>query len=95
MTVNLNLTNQAIIMKPLPKPKVPEYFKDLPDNAFLNSRDVAAIFGYKTYHITQHYKMGRIPAPDNSYYCSNMHHSKQRIFWTVKTIRDWITKNVD
>ena len=80
-------------MKQLPNPKVPEYFKDLPDNAFLNSRDVAAIFGYKTNHITQHYKMGRIPAPDTSQSSSHRPRSLQRIFWTVKTIRDWIDKN--
>lgn len=79
-------------MRPLPNPKIPDYFKDLPENAFLNTRDVAAIFGYKTNHITQHYKSGRIPYPDTHHHCGNRPKSQQRIFWTVKTIREWIDK---
>lgn len=82
--------------KPL---KVPEYFKDLPDDANLNSRDVAEIFGFKLIKsVTQAYVDGRIPHPDKIMKCGSEYrayervegHGHVRLFWKVKTIREWI-----
>jgi len=70
------------------KPKIPEYFKDLPDDAILNSSDVAKIFGYK--NTAQAYKDGKIPKPDEKKYSSTRDSFLPRNFWKVKTIREWI-----
>jgi len=80
--------------KPL---KIPEYFKDLPDNANLNSRDVAEIFGVK--HMARFYEgitNGTIPKNDEAYKCGSVNafsrerHGTKHVFWKVKTIREWI-----
>ncbi len=72
--------------KPL---KVPDYFKDLPDDANLNSRDVAEIFGFKLIKsVTQAYVDGRIPHPD--YRLPVRYGKRPTIMWKVKTIREWI-----
>lgn len=72
--------------KPL---KVPDYFKDLPDDAILSSRDVADIFGYKDKsHLTDAYNHKRIPDPD--YRLPVRYGKKPSIMWKVKTIREWI-----
>jgi len=82
--------------KPL---KVPDYFKDLPDDANLNSRDMMKIFGYKTITAFNNAKyIGKIPASDVRMQCGSIrtvniqkgtvgtHH----VFWKVKTIKEWI-----
>lgn len=72
--------------KPL---KVPEYFKDLPDDAKINSRDVALVFGYKSAKtITQAYQKKRIPEPDFKEHSKISGHAL--LYWKVKTIREWI-----
>lgn len=72
--------------KPL---KVPDYFKDLPDDAKINSRDMSDIFGYKNINnITHSYQHNRIPKPDykERSRLTGIFHS----YWKVKTIREWI-----
>lgn len=72
-----------------PSVRVPDYFKDLPDDANLNSRDVAAIFGYaKTKNLTDAYQHGRIPEPD--FRLPPKLGKSPHIMWKVKTIREWI-----
>jgi len=83
--------------KPL---KIPEYFKDLSDNANLNSRDVAEIFGYKMKAIHEAISRGRVPMPDKHMRCGSEYKcfvrtenpdlGSVRVFWKVKTIREWI-----
>ena len=81
--------------KPL---KVPEYFKDLPDDANLNSRDVCAIFGYKRQtSLMTAIKNGLAPNYDTEHKCGSIRslptttqHGIRHIFWKVKTIREWI-----
>ena len=49
-------------MKPF---TLPAWTRKLPDNAFLNSKEVAVIFGYTDRcNITQRVKDGLVPAPD-------------------------------
>lgn len=49
-------------MKPF---TIPAWTKSLPDNAFLNSKEVAVIFGYSDRcNITQRVKDELVPAPD-------------------------------
>ena len=81
--------------KPL---KVPEYFKDLPDDANLNSRDVAAIFGLKRVSSIWHpltYGIN-VPCADIGFKCGSVNafskhqHGTKHVFWKVKTIREWI-----
>ena len=76
--------------------KVPEYFKDLPDDANLNSRDVADIFGYAHTSINKAIDRGKIPKHDIENKCgsiqafSKVKHGTRHVFWKVKTIREWI-----
>lgn len=77
------------------KPKIPEYFEDLPDTANLNSNDLAKIFGYKNGHnISTYSKLGMLPNPDLCFK-GKLSTSYKQYYWTVKTIRDWIEKNGD
>lgn len=73
--------------------KVPEYFKDLPSDARINSRDMANIFGYKqtvkgVTAITQAYKNKQIPEPDFKVNSKLTGHAL--LYWKVKTVREWI-----
>lgn len=78
--------------------KVPEYFKDLPDNANLNSRDVAAIFGYsQVNNMLTDMRSGRVPKHEVSMKCGSINHTApsgtrgtKHVFWKVKTVREWI-----
>jgi len=75
------------------KPKIPEYFKDLPDDANLNSRDVAKIFGYKnSSSITLAYQRGIIPKPDASLNSKMRNYPNKNNIWKLSTIREWIKK---
>jgi len=69
---------------------VPSYFKDLPDDANLNSRDIAEIFDIMASSVTTAYKHNRIPQPDwvKAYPKTGNHN-----YWKVKTIREWIENN--
>lgn len=82
--------------KPL---KIPKYFKDLPDDANLNSRDVAEMFGYKTVNALHAAVLrGSKPKPNVHFQCGSVrtvnikegtvgtHH----VFWTVGYIKEYI-----
>lgn len=78
-------------------PAVPAYFKDLPDNANLNSRDVAAIFGYSQLsNMLTDMRDGKIPHHELALKCGSVNafskkqHGIRHVFWKVKTIREWI-----
>lgn len=80
--------------KPL---KVPEYFKDLPDDANLNTRDVMEIFGHKHHQgLRIAIKNGTAPEHDTEHKCGSINafskhkHGIRHIFWKVKTIMEWI-----
>ena len=74
--------------KPL---KIPEYFKDLPDDANLNYKEIAEIFGLNRMSLTQYQRSGGIPLFDVRQEFLNGKGTKTtRLFWKVKTIRDWI-----
>ena len=74
--------------KPL---KVPDYFKDLPDDALLNAREVADIFGYKLPVCKKHQiDPGHIPMYDDKKVLHMNGHVVSRLYWKVKTIREWI-----
>ena len=72
--------------------KVPEYFKDLPDDARLNAKEVAEIFGYKSpVNMKDQIKPGFVPMYDNAQsYRTVKGGIYSRYFWKVKTIREWI-----
>lgn len=74
--------------KPL---KIPEYFKDLPDNANLNYKEVAEIFGLNRMSLTQSQRSGVIPLFDvRQEFLNGRGIKTTRHFWKVKTIREWI-----
>lgn len=74
--------------KPL---KIPEYFKDLPNNALLNYKEIAEIFGLNRMNLTHYQRSGEIPLFDVRQEFLNWRGIKTtRLFWKVKTIREWI-----
>lgn len=71
-------------------PIIPDCYKELKDDAILNGRDVANMFGYKTAKsLTDAYQRGNIPKPDKSFHCSMRLYAKKNNFWTLGTIRKW------
>lgn len=71
-------------MKPF---TLPAWTKSLPDNAFLNSAEVAVIFGYTDRcSISQRVKDGSVPAPDQTI-SSKTVFKKNRLGWSLGGLR--------
>jgi len=65
----------------------PEWLKKLPGNAYLNSREMAKLFGYSEKTSASHMaKKGLIPSPTRK--CERSFH--QNLMWMVSEVREYI-----
>lgn len=83
----------------LPIPKIPEYFKDLPQKANLTANDIAEILGYKAGNsIYDLVDLGKFPRPDSEFRCGSLkslginkgRNGVRRIFWYKSTVEKHI-----
>lgn len=71
-------------MKPF---TLPAWTKSLPDNACLDSAEVAKIFGYANKsNVSEQVQRGQIPRPDNTVTKFTVFH-QQRMKWSVGYLR--------
>lgn len=64
---------------------IPAWLNEVNQKSFLNARDVASLFGYRSvYMLTYDIKCGRFPHPDQVTNCWNSH---RRRLWLVTTVK--------
>jgi len=74
-------------------PVIPECYKDLPDGTYVNSKEVAKMFGYKNpICLSNAEKNGIVPKRDRErvFDCSNSTSgTAMSKYWKLGTIRRW------
>ena len=69
--------------------QIPEWFRSLPGNAYLNSKEIIRLFGYSENNsVSELMKRGSIPM--NSRICEKSFH--RNLMWMVRDVRQFLIK---
>lgn len=73
---------------------IPEWFRTLPGNAYLNSTDLINLFCYKyVKSVTGLVNRGLLPKPTMK--CSRLTSYRKSNMWKVSEVREFIKNNID
>jgi len=78
----------------LKKITIPEWFRTLPGNAYLNSTDLMNLFGYKnTNNINPKINNGILPKPTKK--SGGIKNLNKLNMWKVSEVREFIKNNIE
>ena len=73
---------------------IPEWFRTLPVNAYLNSTDIMNLFGYKnTNNINTKINNGILPKPTKK--SGRINNFNKLNMWKVSEVREFIKNNIE